>query len=237
VGAGLTIGLHPPSPKAATPGTRGVVGFGLETYEPIDEVAQQLRERGVRVGDEVIRFEAGNVSMLVDHDGLSTYIHEFPPFMLVGEDDADDSGEAGSDDSDEGDLIAGGHAIVYVSDLDAAINFYTKTLGLTLTNRFGDNIAFAEAGKLVLAIHPRTKRTPSPGERGSAILGLTVNEPIDRVVSRLTSRGVRFTGSIQSAGDKFAELADPDGNAIYLWRNRRPTTRRGARRASRQRHD
>jgi predicted enzyme related to lactoylglutathione lyase len=123
-----------------------------------------------------------------------------------------------SEDRQAGTPIAGGHAIVYVSDMDAAIGFYTRTLGLTLTNRFGNNFATAEAGRLVLGIHPKTPRTPSPGERGSVTLGLMVDEPIERVVSQLASRGVRIAGSIvRSEPGNFVDFEDPDGNAIYLW--------------------
>jgi catechol 2,3-dioxygenase-like lactoylglutathione lyase family enzyme len=216
VGAGLTIGLHPPSAKAAAPGTKGGVGFGLETYAPIDDVVKRLGERGVRVDAEVVTFEAGKVASLVDQDGLPTYVWEFTAGMLA---EANVEGSAGEAGSGEGaDMIAGGHAIVYVSDMDAAIRFYTKTLGLKLTNRFGNSIAFAEAGRLVLAIHPKTPNTPSPGERGSVMLGLTIDEPIDQVLSHLTARGVRITGSITRSGpDNFVELEDPDGNPIYLW--------------------
>jgi catechol 2,3-dioxygenase-like lactoylglutathione lyase family enzyme len=211
--AGLTIGLHPPTARAAAPGTKGGVGFGLETYAPIENVVTQLTQRRVRVDAEIIRFEAGNVTALVDQDGLPTYVHEFPPEMVP-----DEERESDAYADDVAKVIAGGHAIVYVSDMDAAIRFYTKTLGLPLTNRFGNNFATAEAGSLVLGIHPKTPRTPTPGEKGSVTLGLTVDEPIERVVSQLTSRGVRITGSVtRSESGTFAEIEDPDGNAIYLW--------------------
>jgi catechol 2,3-dioxygenase len=208
--AGLTIGLHPVSTTHAAPGTTGGVGFGLETYAPSERVTAALVERGVRVDAEIVRFEAGNVFGLVDHDGLATYVHEFPPFMLEGVE-----ANAGAD---RGELISGGHAIVYVSNMDTSIRFYEKTLGLTLTNRFGDSFATVEAGRLVLAIHPKTSRTPDPGAKGSVALGLTTDEPIERVVSTLTGRGVRMTGTIvRGQMGRSAELEDPDGNVLYVW--------------------
>jgi hypothetical protein len=39
-------------------------------------------------------------------------------------------------------MISGGNATVYVAD--AAVQFYTATLGLTLTNRFGNHWATLE---------------------------------------------------------------------------------------------
>jgi catechol 2,3-dioxygenase-like lactoylglutathione lyase family enzyme len=207
--AGLTVGLHPHSPQYPAPGTSGGVGFGLETYTPVEDVAARLRDRGVRVDREIIRYEAGNLVTLVDQDGLPMYINEFPPEMLDGERDLG---------SDRDQLVSGGHAIVFVSDMDAGVRFYTETLGLKLTSRFGDNVAFVEAGRLVIAIHPKSPRTPDPGAKGSVMLGLTIDEPIERVVSRLTGRGVRITGPvIRGEGGDSVEIEDPSGNAIYLW--------------------
>ena len=189
------------------------MGFGLETYRRIEDVAAQLRDRGLRIDREIIRYEAGNVVSLVDQDGFPTYVNEFPPEML-------ERGTAGGRAAE--DLIAGGHAIVFVSNMDAAVRFYTETLGLKLTNRFDDNIAFVEAGRLVIAIHPKTPHTPDPGARGSVALGLTIDEPIDRVVSRLSGRGVRMAGSIvRTETDRVVEFEDPDGNSLYLWETAR----------------
>lgn len=219
IGAGLTIGLHPRSPKHPSPGTTGGVGFGFETYEPIENVAASLAERGVRIEGEIVTFEAGKVVSLVDPDGTGSYVWEFTPEMV-------DDGGASADD-DPGDdasakLVSGGHAIVYVSNMDGAIRFYTETLGLKLTYRYDNKFATLEAGKLLLAVHPQTPNTPTPGTKGSVVLGLTVDEPIDRVVSRLTARGVRITGQIiRTETDSFVELEDPDGNAISIWEESR----------------
>lgn len=116
-------------------------------------------------------------------------------------------------------LLSGGHAIVYVSEMDAAVRFYADVLGLNLTNRYGDKWATVEAGRnLVIGLHPRTPRSPVPGTSGSVMLGLTIDEPIKSVVSRLVERGVRLTGDIvRSETDNFVEIEDLDGNAIYLW--------------------
>ena len=212
-GAGLTIGLHPRSEKYPAPGTSGGIGFGLETYDAIEEVSALLAARGVRMDADVITFEAGKVVSFRDQDGLPTYLWEMKPEMLA--DIADATTVHGDHVANP---IAGGHAIVYVRDVDAAVRFYTETLGLKLTYRFEDKIAFAEAGRLVVAIHPKTPNTPDPGSKGSVMLGLTIDEPIDRVVARLTTKGVRFNGPIiRAEADAFVEFEDPDGNVLYLW--------------------
>jgi len=212
--AGLTIGLHPVSPKRPAPGTAGGVGFGLETYMPIEQVASLLTTRGVTITSEIIRYEAGNVFMFTDLDGLPTYINEFPPNMLP-ESDLGTNRSKEAESSSE--LVAGGHAIVYVSNMDAGVRFYSEKLGLKLTNRYGDQFATVEAGKFLLAIHPKTARTPDPGKKGSVAIGFQVDEPMDRVVPRLTERGVRMTGNVPPDSERLVELEDEDGNAIYLW--------------------
>ncbi len=116
-------------------------------------------------------------------------------------------------------MLSGGHATVYVSNMDASVRFYTEVLELKLTNRFGDHWATVEAGRsLVIGLHPRSPKHPEPGTHGAIMLGLQIDEPIDRVLSRLAGRGVRITGDIIRSGrDNFAGIEDLDGNAIYLW--------------------
>lgn len=116
-------------------------------------------------------------------------------------------------------MISGGNATVFVSNMDAAIEFYTDVLGLKLTNRFGDAWATVEAGKgLTIGLHPASSKYPAPGTKGSIVLGLEIDEPIESVVARLSGRGVRFLGAIiDDQAGKFAHLEDPDGNEMYLW--------------------
>ena len=117
-------------------------------------------------------------------------------------------------------MISRGMATVYVSDMDNAVRFYTQTLGLRLKWRHENNIAMVDAGPgQTMALHPMTAAAPAPpGTRGSVQLGLVVDEPIERVVSRLQERGVTVGGDIVTfdAG-KCVMIADPDGNDIYLW--------------------
>ena len=136
-GAGLIIGLHPRSSKAPAPGTVGSIGFGVETYEPLVTVIPKLTKRGVRVTSEIISFEAGNSVGFEDADGHASFVHEFPPFMLQ-ESDLQEPPAAAS--SAPAAMLSGGLAIVYVSSMDQAVRFYSETLGLNLTNRYGDQL-------------------------------------------------------------------------------------------------
>jgi hypothetical protein len=50
-------------------------------------------------------------------------------------------------------------------------------------------------------------------------IGLTIDEPIDQAVQRLTANGVRFRGPVvrdEKAGLSFAFLGDQDDNDVYL---------------------
>jgi catechol 2,3-dioxygenase-like lactoylglutathione lyase family enzyme len=116
-------------------------------------------------------------------------------------------------------MISGGNATIFVSNMDEAVRFYTDVLGLRLTNRFGDAWATVDAGKgLTIGLHPASPKYPSPGPKGAITLGLEIDEPIATVVTRLSEKGVRFTGAIvEDDAGKFARLADPDGNQMYLW--------------------
>src|ERR1700679_1176936 len=47
-GKGLTIGLHPASPKYPAPGTKGAMMIGLEIDEGIEGVVARLNDKGAR---------------------------------------------------------------------------------------------------------------------------------------------------------------------------------------------
>jgi predicted enzyme related to lactoylglutathione lyase len=103
--------------------------------------------------------------------------------------------------------------------LDQAVRFYTEVLGLKLTNRFGDHWATVEAGwGLTIGLHPASPQYPAPGKKSGIMLGLEIDEPIDRAIARLTDRGVRMTGPVvKSEPGSFVHFQDPDGNDIYFW--------------------
>lgn len=116
-------------------------------------------------------------------------------------------------------MISGGNVTVFVSNMDAAIEFYTEVLGLKLGNRYGNNWATVEAGKgLTIGLHPASPKYPAPGTRGGMMLGLEVDEPLEGAVARLKEKGARVNNSIvQDDAGRFANLEDPEGNPIYLW--------------------
>jgi predicted enzyme related to lactoylglutathione lyase len=75
-GKGLTIGLHPASPKYPAPGTKGAIVLGLEIDESIESALAHLTKKGVRINGTVVRGEAGNFAHLEDPDGNDIYLWE-----------------------------------------------------------------------------------------------------------------------------------------------------------------
>jgi predicted enzyme related to lactoylglutathione lyase len=81
-GKGLTIGLHPSSPKYPAPGTKGAIMLGMEVAESIDKVVARLAEKGVPIKAPVVRSEAGNFFHLEDPDGNEMYLWEVNPAIV-----------------------------------------------------------------------------------------------------------------------------------------------------------
>jgi predicted enzyme related to lactoylglutathione lyase len=98
-----------------------------------------------------------------------------------------------------------------VTDMDAALAFYTQKLGLNLKARFENHYAEIEAGDYLLGLHPSDQRTVY-GNNLSIGFGVTNFEETTNV---LESNGV--TLNVQRDGwSNIAHFADPDGNPLYV---------------------
>lgn len=115
-------------------------------------------------------------------------------------------------------MLAAGNATIYVSNMDAAVRFYSDVLGLRLTNRFGHHWATVQVGStLVIGLHPWSAKYPNPGTKGSVQIGLVLREePIAAFAERLTKLGVDVSGVIASQEGHYVQFTDPDGNLIYV---------------------
>ena len=117
-------------------------------------------------------------------------------------------------------MINGGNATLFVSDMDRAVDFYTKVLGLELRFRAENHWAEVVAGPgLVIGLHPASPTAAPPGTAGSIHIGLNVTEPLEEVQRRLGERGLEFSGAIieDEGVGRFASFNDPDGNCLYFW--------------------
>ena len=114
-------------------------------------------------------------------------------------------------------MYSGGNVTVYVSDMDAAVRFYSEVLGLRLAYRFGNNWAAVEAGKgLTIGLHPASAEMTA-GRAGSMAIGLELEGSIHDAVASLTAKGVKFDHAVnEGKAGSFVGFHDPDGNQLYL---------------------
>ncbi len=112
-------------------------------------------------------------------------------------------------------------------NLDRAIQWYTKVLGVKLRFRILD-WAELETKGAALALHQAPELAPPRGHSNATAIFEVAD--IRAVRARLIRRGVSFVGKVTEVGTHgwFATFRDPEGNEVSLWQ-----PRRGARAPSR----
>lgn len=113
--------------------------------------------------------------------------------------------------------ISGGMPTIFVSNMEAAVRFYTEALGLKLLERYGDHWASIDCGQgLTIGLHPASAQNPA-SRVGSMTIGFLSSEPIRDTVTKLKARGVVFRGDVVDDTQLLvANFQDPDGNPFYL---------------------
>jgi catechol 2,3-dioxygenase-like lactoylglutathione lyase family enzyme len=101
----------------------------------------------------------------------------------------------------------------YVRDLDAAVRFYSDTLGLALVSQ--DAVARFDVDGVLLELVPALDDSRMAGG-GNARLCLRVDD-IEYVSARLRERGVAIGVAHREENGRFASFRDPDGNELALW--------------------
>src|SRR5262249_26030742 len=114
-------------------------------------------------------------------------------------------------------MLSGGLPTIFVADMDAAVRFYTESLGLKLLERHGNHWASVDGGHgLTIGLHPSSAENPA-GRPGSMTIGFYATRPIQEAVATLKSRGVVFQGGIVDDTQLLiAHFQDPDGNRFYI---------------------
>lgn len=123
-------------------------------------------------------------------------------------------------------------AVIPVSDIDKAIDFYEGKLGLTLAERVEEIPGMPEAwfylGDAAFALY----ESVGAGQSRHTLAGFVVDD-VESVVERLQRNGVVFeeydlpdfktvNGIAQTGATRAAFLRDPDGNILVI-RNPRAT--------------
>lgn len=111
-----------------------------------------------------------------------------------------------------------------VRDFKKSVEFYSKTLGWKPSSSTNDDIAFFQAGGVVLAIYPREKLAEDAlvSQEGSGFSGITLaynahsEAEVDEIIRDLKSKGVQIVKEPTKAfwGGYSSYFADPDD---YSW--------------------
>ena len=114
-------------------------------------------------------------------------------------------------------------AIVAVSDIARAREFYEGTLGFELADGEGDGPLMFRTGRTMLAVYPSEF---AGSNRANAVVW-GVGDDLEAIVSDLRARGVAFeryefegatfADGVHRMGDfRMAWFKDPDGNILHI---------------------
>ena len=117
---------------------------------------------------------------------------------------------------------------IYSTDIRRAMDFYGHVLGLKETYRFPregepEHVEFQLGGATIAVSSPAGLRSHGmpPATPGHPFeLGIKTDN-VDEAVGELRAAGITIIKdpSISSAGNRYAYVADPDGNWISLYQN------------------
>ncbi len=112
---------------------------------------------------------------------------------------------------------------VTVSDLDRALAFYTRNIGLRLFDRAPDSARMgAPDGRPFLHLHEHRNARHVRGTTGLYHFAILVpsRAELARALMAMAERGTRFTGFADHLVSEALYLSDPDGNGIEIYRDR-----------------
>ena len=116
-----------------------------------------------------------------------------------------------------------GHVHLKVSDLNRSIEFYRDVLGLTVTQKMGDDAAFLSAGGYHHHIGLNTWESrgaapntgPAPGLYHLALL-FPARHDLGRALLNLDAHKIILDGAADHGVSQALYFNDPDGNGIEL---------------------
>lgn len=119
-----------------------------------------------------------------------------------------------------------GAASVWVNDMDAAIDYYTRVLGLTLDRVIGEApqprmtwLRFPDGRAIVILTDARAMRMES---RVGGFTGLVLDvDDAQRTYRELEERGAVFAAPLTESPEAWRVMVrDPDGNDLLLYQPR-----------------
>ena len=109
-------------------------------------------------------------------------------------------------------MIKDANITIMVKDMDSSISFY-QSLGLALTNRWGNHYAQLAVPGVVIGLHPTVDAVTAEGS-GNTSIGFTTDD-FDGARSLLEKLPVNVTTRDEEGG-QFLHFNDPDGTALYF---------------------
>lgn len=123
--------------------------------------------------------------------------------------------------------MAIGHVHLKVSDLERSVAFYRDVLGLEVTTRMGDRVAFLSAGGYHHHIGLNTWESQGGPRPARNAVGLyhtaflfSDRASLARAVQNVLDHDVRLDGAADHGVSNAVYLSDPDGNGIELYWDR-----------------
>ena len=120
-----------------------------------------------------------------------------------------------------------GHVHLRVADLERALGFWRDVIGLSVTQRMGDQAVFLSAGGYHhhIALNTWESLGGSPPARGTTgLFHVALLFPsrleLARVLQRLLAAGVTLDGASDHGVSEALYLRDPDDNGVELYRDR-----------------
>jgi predicted enzyme related to lactoylglutathione lyase len=102
-----------------------------------------------------------------------------------------------------------------VTDMQRAVDFYSNTLGLTVSQQESE-WSELEANGLKVGLNGRDEE--SPGGDGGAVLAFQTEGSLEDAVAELEGAGVKLDGGIsEHPWGRIAAFRDPDGNALQFY--------------------
>lgn len=121
---------------------------------------------------------------------------------------------AASPKHDRGAVSKMARVILYVTDFERAVRFYTETLGLKLAYPAGGGWAELALGGTSLCLHHG--REGAMPTKGVTSVGLWVDD-FDAALARLKDKGVVLSEPFDPCGGlRVSTFSDPDGNELSL---------------------
>lgn len=122
-----------------------------------------------------------------------------------------------------------GHVHLKVSDLERAIDFYSRVMGFDLKLRYGKGAAFLSAGGYHhhIGLNTWESRGGSPAPGGHTGLYHTAflyptRKALAEALRQVISAGVKLDGAADHGVSEALYFRDPDGNGIEIYCDRNP---------------